>query len=170
MTKASRRKRVDLTRIALVALDFDGVMTDNRVLVDQTGREAVWCNRADGLGVEMLKSEGLRVIVISTETNHVVSARCRKLRIPCIRGSRDKLTALRGVMAKWGLRAEQVAFVGNDINDLECLRVVGVPVAPCDAVPEVRRVVRLVTKARGGAGVVRELADRIQAARRRVGK
>ena len=170
MTRASRRKRVDLTRIALVALDFDGVMTDNRVLVDQTGREAVWCNRADGLGVEMLKSVGLRVIVISTETNQVVSARCRKLRIPCIRGSRDKLTALRDVMAKWGLCAEQVAFVGNDIHDLECLCVVGVPVAPCDAVPAVRRVVRLVTKARGGAGVVRELADRIQAARRRAGK
>jgi len=166
MDAVARKLRDDLAHIVLVALDFDGVMTDNRVLVDQNGGEAVWCSRADGLGVEMLKTAGLRVVVISTESNRVVGARCRKLGIPFVSGCREKLGALRGIMQEMGLRPEQVAYVGNDINDSECLRAAGVSVTPADAALEVRRKARLVLKARGGGGVVRELADRVRAARR----
>src|SRR5437588_12746340 len=84
---------VDWGRIRLLVLDFDGVMTDNRVLVDQDGHESVWVHRGDGWGIARLREAGLPVVVISTETNPVVVARCRKLRIESIKGCDDKFAA-----------------------------------------------------------------------------
>lgn len=145
--------------IRLLALDFDGVMTDNRVLVDQDGREAVWCHRGDGYGIGMLKKAGMEVVVVSMEPNPVVAARCQKLDIPCIHDCADKLTALKNMARMKNLKPEEVAFVGNDLNDLEALRWVGYPIAVADAVPEVLASVRHVTKRKGGYGAVREVAD-----------
>ncbi|HOW96265.1 MAG TPA: HAD hydrolase family protein [Kiritimatiellia bacterium] len=147
--------------VKLLALDFDGVMTDNRVLVDQDGKEAVLCHRGDGMGVGLLKKEGVGVIVISMEPNPVVSARCRKLKIDCIQNCDKKLKALQQVAAARGLKPREIAFVGNDINDLECLRWVGLPVAVADAEPEVLEAAAYVTKRPGGFGAVREVAERI---------
>lgn len=148
----------------LLVLDFDGVLTDNRVLVDETGREAVWCHRGDGWGIARLRDAALPVVVLSTEENGVVAARCRKLRVPCVQGERDKLAALRRLAAEAGVGPEAVAFVGNDVNDADCLEWVGFPIVVADAMAMVRPLARYVTALPGGHGAVREVCDWILAA------
>jgi YrbI family 3-deoxy-D-manno-octulosonate 8-phosphate phosphatase len=148
----------------LVALDFDGVFTDNRVLVDQEGREAVWCHRGDGHGLSRLRQR-VPVVVLSTEVNPVVTARCEKLGIPCEQDLGDhKVDALRATADRHGVTLDEVLYVGNDVNDLECLRAAGTAVAVADAVPAVRRVAHAVLSRRGGDGALRELADALCAA------
>jgi N-acylneuraminate cytidylyltransferase len=160
---APRRGRgeLDLSPIALLVLDFDGVMTDNRVLVDQDGHEAVWCHRGDGWGLARLKDAGLEVLVLSTEANPVVAARCRKLGIGCVQACDDKLSALRELARERGLERERVAFVGNDVNDLDCLGWVGFPIVVADAHPSAVSMASWVTLSAGGSGAVREVADRL---------
>jgi len=146
---------------ALLALDFDGVMTDNRVLVLEDGREGVWCNRGDGLGLERLRTLGLDVLVISKERNPVVGARCAKLGLRYLQGVDGKWPVLRRHLADERVDPERVIFVGNDVNDLECLRNVGCAVAVADAHPEVLASAAIVLTARGGEGAVREICDLI---------
>ena len=151
------KNKAAFSHIKLVACDFDGVMTDNTVIVDENGKESVVCSRSDGLGIGILKEKGIEVIVISKEKNKVVGARCRKLGIPCIQGADDKLEILKNEMEKRNLAPEEVCFVGNDINDLQCIRhVVGIAVN--DAFPEVRKFAKIITKKKGGEGVIREIA------------
>lgn len=160
------RARSRLRDVRMLVLDFDGVMTDNRVLVFADGTEAVMCNRSDGLGLERLKASGLPLAVISKEQHPVVAARCRKLDIPCHQGIEDKLATLRQVVEQQpGLLLSDVAFMGNDINDLQCLRAAGVAIATADAYPEVLRVADIVTSAPGGFGAVREVCDLVLDAR-----
>lgn len=142
----------------LIVYDFDGVMTDNRVLVDQSGREAVFCNRADGLGVGLIRDLGLAQMILSTEANPVVSARAAKLNLPVVQGCADKAQALSRLLRDRNLDPARVLFLGNDLNDLAAMLLVGWPAAPADAAPEILEMARYVTRARGGAGVVRELA------------
>lgn len=148
-----------LCKIKLLALDFDGVLTDNRVLVSEDGKEAVLCDRGDGLGLQMLRGKGIEVIVISKEKNPVVSARCRKLGIECIQACDDKLEALKQKAESRKLKRAEIAYVGNDVNDLECLRWVGLPIAVADAVPEVKATAKMITTRPGGRGAVREICD-----------
>lgn len=154
-----------LARVRLLVLDFDGVMTDNRVTVTDDGHESVTCHRGDGWGIARLVESGVEVLVLSTETNPVVLHRSRKLKLECVHGCDDKLAALQALVAARGLEPAQVAYVGNDVNDLACLRWVGVPIAVADAEPEVRSAVLLVTARPGGHGAVREVAEWILAAR-----
>ena len=151
----------NLSQIKLLILDFDGVLTDNRVLVSQDGTESVWCNRGDGWGIARLKEKGVEILVLSTEANQVVRARCQKLGIDCIHGCNDKLTALKQIVAERSLSLEQVAYVGNDVNDLACMNYVGIPIAVADAVPTIKNIARIITANRGGYGAVREVCDLI---------
>ena len=155
-----------LEPVRLLVLDFDGVMTDNRVLVHEDGTESVWCHRGDGWGIARLREAGVTVLVLSTETNGVVAARCRKLGIECVQGQADKGAALAALLAQRGIAPAAVAYVGNDVNDLECLRLAGVPIVVADATPAARAEAQLVTDAAGGRGAVREVADWILASRR----
>lgn len=152
-------------QIELIVYDFDGVMTDNRVLVFQDGREAVFCHRGDGLGVGLIRRLGPRQLVLSTETNPVVAARAAKLGLEAVQDCRDKALALSRLLTERGLDPARVLYVGNDVNDLAAMRLVGWPVAPADAHPAVLAVAKVVTQARGGFGVVRELADLLAAAK-----
>jgi N-acylneuraminate cytidylyltransferase len=140
-------------------------MTDNRVLVFDDGREAVLCNRGDGMGLEMLKKAGVPLAVISKEINPVVGARCKKLKIPYLQGIEDKLAELTKIVRERGLELAQVAYVGNDVNDLECMHAAGVAIAPADSHPDALRAADLVTSAPGGFGAVREVCDLLLAAR-----
>ena len=149
-------------RPAALLLDFDGVLTDNRVLVLEDGREAAVCHRGDGLGLDMLRGLPLAVAVLSRESNPVVAARCRKLGIECRQGLLDKAAVLDGWLLEHGVDAQDAIFVGNDLNDLGCLARVGCPVAVADAVPEVKRAARLRLTRAGGDGAVRELTDLIR--------
>jgi YrbI family 3-deoxy-D-manno-octulosonate 8-phosphate phosphatase len=148
-----------LGKVRLLVLDFDGVMTDNRVLVRQDGQESVWCSRADGLGLQRLREWGLEAVILSTETNPCVTARARKLGLACVQGCDAKLDALQAMARERSLEAHEVAYVGNDLNDLDCLRWVGLPIAVADAEAEVLTAARLVTTRYGGRGAVREVAD-----------
>jgi len=148
-------------QIQMIVFDFDGVFTDNRVLTMQDGTEAVFCWRGDGFGVAAVKSLGINVLVISTETNPVVSERCRKLEISCIQACKDKKEALKREVDKSGISLECVAYMGNDINDLGCLEMVGLPVCVADAHPDVITTSSYVTNNKGGYGAVREFCDYI---------
>lgn len=145
--------------IQLLVLDFDGVLTDNRVLIDENGIEAVMCHRGDSLGIDKVKKMGFDVIVLSTETSSVVLARCRKLCIDCVHGCDDKLPRLKSLVSERGLDAENVAYVGNDANDAECLSWVGLPIAVNDSDPSAISVAKYVTERNGGHGAVREVCD-----------
>ncbi len=146
-------------RPAALVMDFDGVFTDNRVLVDQDGREAVRCDRSDGLGLERLRDLGLPLLVLSKERNPVVGARCAKLRLECLQGVDDKRPALERWCAERGLDLARVVYVGNDVNDLACFAAVGCAVAVADAHADALEAADVVLTKRGGRGALRELAD-----------
>lgn len=145
--------------VQLLILDFDGVLTDNRVRVDSQGRESVVFSRSDGLGIARLKEIGVDILVLSTEANPVVAARCRKLGLPFKQGLKDKATALREVLASRKLDPGEVVYVGNDLNDLACFPLVGCAVAVADAVDEVLQAADIILSQPGGHGAVRELCD-----------
>lgn len=146
-------------RVDLMVFDFDGVFTDNRVSVMENGAEAVFCSRSDGMGLVMAKEAGLKLLVITREDGRIATARCRKLGIPCIQGCKHKAMALKKETAKLGISLKSVAYMGNDINDIECLRIVGLPVCVADGYPEVKKASLYITKAYGGKGAIRELCD-----------
>jgi YrbI family 3-deoxy-D-manno-octulosonate 8-phosphate phosphatase len=145
--------------IDAVVLDFDGTQTDDRVLIDSEGRETVAVHRGDGLGVAALRRAGLPVLILSTETNPVVAARARKLRIPVIHGVDRKDLALKQWCEERAIAPERVLYVGNDVNDLPCFDLVGWPVAVASAHDVVRAAARSVTSASGGNGAIREVAS-----------
>lgn len=153
-----------LRAVRLVVFDFDGVFTDNMVYVLQDGTEAVRCYRGDGIGLQKLRKLGIETVIISTETNPVVTTRSRKLGIRCVQGSADKRVALDGLVGEFGLSLSQVAFVGNDVNDLPCLACVGVPIVVQDAHPDVVPYACYQTKMPGGHGAVREVCDLLEQA------
>lgn len=146
-------------QIHIVIFDFDGVFTDNMVYVFEDGREAVRCNRSDGIGLRAIESIGLVPLILSSETNPVIRARAEKLRVRCIAGVENKLTALTELANELQFDFSQIAFVGNDVNDTECLRVVGLPIVVQDAHPAVIPLARYQTHTRGGYGAVREVCD-----------
>ena len=145
--------------VKLVAFDFDGVFTDNSVLVFEDGTEAVRCSRSDGIGLRKLDRLGVETVIISTEVNPVVARRAEKLKIRCVHGVEDKRAVLKGIAEERGIGLAEIAYVGNDINDLGCLTVVGLPIAVHDAYPEVIKVAKYTTDALGGYGAVREVCD-----------
>lgn len=153
-----RRKIPDDVR--LLVMDFDGVMTDNRVWVDEQGHERIAANRSDSLGLSLLrKGTKIQALVLSRETNPVVTARSEKLKLPVYQSVLDKEAVLREIAAKMRIRLDQIVYIGNDVNDLPCFPIVGFAVAPVDSQPEVLRSADLVLKNRGGHGAIRELCD-----------
>ena len=150
-----------LRRVRMVIFDFDGVFTDNMVYVFDDGKEAVRCCRSDGIGITKLKKFGITPIVISGEPNPVVQKRCRKLKLKCISNCRDKLKAMRSMARKCGLSLGQIAFVGNDVNDAECLAHAGFPIVVSDARVELKRLAKYITQAKGGDGAVREVCEKL---------
>jgi YrbI family 3-deoxy-D-manno-octulosonate 8-phosphate phosphatase len=156
--------RARLRRIKLVAFDFDGVFTDNMVYTFGDGGEAVRCWRGDGIGLKRLRQLGLQTMIVSSETNSVVSTRAGKLGIRCFQSVSDKRSVIENIAREHNLDLSQIAYVGNDVNDLDCLQIVGLPVVVQDAQPEVIAAAVYQTKACGGNGAVREVCDLIAAA------
>ena len=159
---AGREQRLPEVIDALV-LDFDGVFTDNKVVVQQDGSEAVRCDRSDGWGIGQLKKTSLPVLVLSTERNPVVRARCEKLGIPYLQGIAQKGAALARWIEEQDLDPQKVVYVGNDDNDLECMALVGCAVAVADAYPKALKQADLVLEHHGGDGAIREICDLILA-------
>ncbi|MDA8637430.1 HAD hydrolase family protein [Rhodospirillales bacterium] len=150
---------IETSLIRAVVLDFDGVLTDNRVTVFSDGSEAVVCNRSDGWGIRMLKEAGYIVIILSSETNAVVEARAKKLQVEAITGKIDKLTALVDWLKDNNLSQADILYVGNDLNDLECINHSGIGVAVADSHKYVIDCADHVLQKNGGDGVVQEIVD-----------
>ena len=153
--------KIDIKEIDLIIYDFDGVMTNNQVLVGEDGKESVFCNRSDGLAISKIKEMELSQIIISTETNKVVEKRAAKLKIPVIQSADNKKELIIEYCQEQGLDLKRVIYVGNDINDLEAMKLVGYPIAPSDTGKELKNIARIVTKTKGGEGVIRELLDKL---------
>jgi YrbI family 3-deoxy-D-manno-octulosonate 8-phosphate phosphatase len=146
-----------------IVFDFDGVLTDDRVWVDQDGREMVCCSRRDGLGFDILRQSGLKLFILSTETNPVVSQRAAKLKVPVIQGCADKAQALTDLAAKEGIDLSRTLYVGNDLNDLAAIQLCGYSACPADAHPTIKNAVTFVLVTSGGQGVTREIIEAVLA-------
>ena len=155
----NKQFKVSANDIQLIVYDFDGVMTDNRAIIFQDGTEAVVVNRADGLGVGRLRAMKIPQLILSTETNLVVKARATKLGLEAITSCENKEVALKKYCQQNNYELKKVVFVGNDLNDLEVMKIVGFPIAPADAYPKIKDVAKYITKAKGGEGVIREMSD-----------
>jgi len=148
--------------IRLLIYDFDGVLTDNKVFISEDGKESVCCNRSDGLAIAKIKKIGVAQIIISTETNKIVSVRASKLGIPAIRGAENKKDVLHEYCERNCINISEVLYIGNDINDLEAMLLVGLPVCPIDAYPEIKKISKMILPINGGNGVIRELLNHIE--------
>lgn len=146
--------------VKLLVLDFDGVLTDDRVWVDKDGTEFVAASRSDGMGLERLrKLTGIEVMVMSKESNKVVTARCEKLKLPVAQNVQDKPSALKKIIKEKKLSTDEIIYIGNDLNDVDCFPLVGFVVVPADAYEPVRRQADLVLTKKGGFGAVREFCE-----------
>jgi N-acylneuraminate cytidylyltransferase len=150
-------------KIELLVLDFDGVVTDNRVWVSEDGYEMVAANRGDSLIMGKLMRAGTDVIILSSEVNPVVAARARKMKVEAIHGVglEDKASVLKDLLTERQIDPKNVVYIGNDINDLPCFEIVGWAVAVADAQPEALHAADFVTQKTGGHGAVREICDLI---------
>jgi len=156
------KRRIKRNEISLIIYDFDGVMTDNRALLMEDGREAVFVHRGDGLAVSMIKEAGIKQFILSSETNLIVACRARKLGLPLLQAVKDKKAAVEALIKEQGVDRENIIFVGNDLNDKDAMLSVGWPVAPADASLEIRKIAKIVLQTAGGAGVVRELLELLE--------
>lgn len=150
---------IKFSDIKLIVFDFDGVFTNNKVYLDEEGCESVQCNRGDGMGISLLKKTRIPLFILSTEKNPIVLKRAEKLGIPAFNNIENKLQFLEEYISKSNISSDSVCYVGNDVNDLECLKKVGLPVVPSDAHEEVKKFARIILKNKGGDGAVREFCD-----------
>jgi YrbI family 3-deoxy-D-manno-octulosonate 8-phosphate phosphatase len=165
LAESQSKRRLLPADLKVVAMDVDGVFTDNTVYLDEAGREQVRCHRGDGLGLEMLRKSGYQLVIISKEKNQVARARAEKLMIPIFFGVEDKLPLLERWLGERGSSLSQAVYVGNDVNDVECLRAAGCGVAVADAHPTAKAAAGFVLSAPGGRGALRELSDLILSTR-----
>jgi YrbI family 3-deoxy-D-manno-octulosonate 8-phosphate phosphatase len=147
--------------IKLIICDFDGVLTDNHVLTDQDGRESVVASRSDSMHIPRLRELGVETMILSSEVNIVVQARAKKMQVEVIHGvgMKDKGRVMREVLEQKKIKAEEVIYIGNDLNDLPCFEIAGWSVAVADAYPELIRAADHVLTKNGGHGAVRELCE-----------
>lgn len=153
--------KVNWSEIKALAFDFDGVFTDDLVWVSEEGFEMVACSRSDGLGIELLHHAGVRMVIISKESNPVVGSRARKLSLDVIQDCDHKLIEFSGWLRQIGIAAENSGYMGNDVTDIECMELAGIAIAPCNAHPKAIEIADVITKKPGGRGAVREVADKI---------
>lgn len=148
-----------VSNIKAVVMDFDGVHTDDKVIIDQDGREAVICSRRDGFGVERLRKAGYRLLILSKEKSQVVNRRAEKLEIEVLNGVNNKIAVLDTWRQENNIAWAEIAYVGNDLNDVCCVKKAGLGMAPADADLQTRVAADIVLPSNGGDGAVRSIAD-----------
>ncbi len=154
--------------LKLFATDVDGVLTDAGMYYSESGEELKKFNTRDGMGIKLLQGEGVMVAIITGEETKVVTRRAKKLGITEVfQGSKDKVSVLTHLSKKFAIPFDQMAYMGDDVNDLGALQAVGYAAAPADCVDQVRQGVHYICQKNGGAGAVREVIDMILAARKR---
>ncbi|MDH4088688.1 MAG: HAD-IIIA family hydrolase [Nitrospira sp.] len=151
-----------LKGIRLFATDVDGVLTDAGMYYSESGDEWKKFNTRDGMGIKLLQRAGLITAIVTQERTRLVARRAEKLAIPELhQGVMDKLSVIRDMATRHGLSLREVAYIGDDVNDIEALQAVGFSAAPADGLPQVLKVVDYVCRQKGGEGAVRELAEMI---------
>ena len=151
-----------LRQIRLFATDVDGVLTDAGMYYAESGDEWKKFNTRDGMGIKLLQRAGIITAIVTQERTKLVARRAEKLAIPEVhQGVMDKLSLIREMAARHALTLEQVAYIGDDINDLETLNAVGFSAAPADGMPQVMAAVDYVCLKKGGEGAVREVIEMI---------
>ena len=154
--------RTVLQQVRLFATDVDGVLTDAGMYYSESGDEWKKFNTRDGMGIKLLQKAGLITAIVTQERTRLVARRAEKLAIPELhQGVMDKLSVIHEMAERHGIALSQIAYIGDDVNDLEALKAVGVSAAPADALPQVLEVVDYVCQKRGGEGAVRELIELI---------
>ncbi|MDD3436945.1 MAG: HAD hydrolase family protein [Candidatus Gastranaerophilales bacterium] len=149
-------------KIKLVALDVDGVMTNNTLIFDENGVEYKVFNGKDGQGIELLLRAGIIPAIISKRNNGTLVHRAKVLGIAELHmGQRHKIEVMNELLEKYGLSHEEAAFMGDDLPDICVLEKVGLPCCPLDAVDEVKAVSKFISTRNGGEGAVRELCELI---------
>ena len=153
------KKKINLDAVKLIVYDFDGVMTDNTAMIDENGREFVTINRSDGLAIVYIKKMNIPQIILTSETNQIVANRARKLGIGIIQTVNSKLISLKDYLSKNEIDRKNAVYIGNEINDIECMQHVGYSLCPADASDKVKKVADIVLKTKGGLGAIREFYD-----------
>ena len=146
----------------IIFTDFDGCLTDDRVWLNQDGEEFIAANRKDGLAINRLKKLGIIVVITSTETNKVVTARAQKLGIEALQGLTDKVTSIDNYLSKSGYSWKDCWYIGNDVNDLGAITKAKFSLCPSDAVKSVRKVVDQKLKTKGGYGILEEIVTLLE--------
>ncbi|MDH3399523.1 MAG: HAD-IIIA family hydrolase [Chromatiales bacterium] len=150
----------DLSSVALVVFDVDGVFTDGRILIGPQGEEYKTFHTRDGHGVKRLMASGRQVAIISGRNATAVEHRMAELGVQHVfQGCKDKLKVLLALLEQLDISLENVAYMGDDLPDLEVMQKVGLPVTVSDGAPEIRSAASIVTRAAGGHGAVREFCD-----------
>jgi 3-deoxy-D-manno-octulosonate 8-phosphate phosphatase (KDO 8-P phosphatase) len=158
-------------KIKAIAMDVDGVLTDGGVWWGPNGEEWKRFHFADIMGLSVARKSGMLIALVSGEDSPLIDRLAAKLGILDVhRGCKDKAGALRTFSEKHGLRLEEICFIGDDVNDLPALAVVGLSACPADARPSVREHCEFVTKLPGGNGAVREVVDMLLDSARTVGQ
>lgn len=160
-----------LTKFAQVKalfLDVDGVLTDGTVLVTESGDQQRRFSIKDGYAIQYAVKQDLKIVVISGGKSQGVFSRMKGLGVSDIHlGVSDKLTLMKELLAKIGVKAEEAAFIGDDIPDLDCMKAVGLALCPSDAVEEIRAVSDYISPKNGGAGCVRDVIEKIMKLQRK---
>ena len=161
MISPGKLRRAIPDAIQMIICDFDGVVTDNLVITDQDGKESVMASRSDSMHIKKLHELGVEVMILSSEPNPVVMARAKKMGVEAIHnvGMQNKGRVMREVLEQKSVKAENVIYVGNDLNDLPCFEIAGWSVAGAAAYPEVIRAADHVLTTTGGHGAIRELCE-----------
>jgi len=152
-------EEIGIGALDALIFDFDGVLTNNLVYLDQDGNEWVGCSRSDGLAFDVLRKLNKPCYILSTEKNPVVSARARKLKLTVIQGISDKVEGLEELVAKEGLDLSKVLYVGNDLNDYRAMLLCGYSACPSDSHNTIKEIATFMLHTEGGKGVVRELLE-----------
>jgi 3-deoxy-D-manno-octulosonate 8-phosphate phosphatase (KDO 8-P phosphatase) len=167
-TRSRKASSKVLQGIRLFATDVDGVLTDAGMYYAESGDEWKKFNTRDGMGIKLLQRAGIVTAIVTQERTKLVARRAEKLAIPELhQGVMDKLSCVREMAERYGLTLSQVAYIGDDINDLETLKAVGFSAAPADGMPLVVATVGYVCRKKGGEGAVREIVEMILAAQGR---
>lgn len=152
---------IDISRINLFVFDFDGVLTDNKFYLNEDGVESVKLSRSDGLAFDMLHSLKKKIIILSSEKNSIVSMRSKKLNVEAIHGIKNKDIILKNYCNENKIHLDDVFYVGNDINDLEAMKLCGYSACPEDSHEKIKKISSYCLNSSGGDGVIREIIEHI---------
>ncbi len=150
-----------LNEIDAFIFDFDGVLTNNLVYLDQNSQEWVSCSRADGLAFDVLRKLQKPAYILSTEKNLVVTARAKKLKISALQGVDNKTEEIKKLAEREGFDLQNILYVGNDLNDYHVMQLCGYTACPSDSHKKIKSIANVVLKTKGGNGVVRELLEEV---------